>query len=89
LAAISQADASGRDRNFSAAACQPPCAVSWMLGKNAARADSTLAFAAARFASASRMSGRRVSSSEGSPVEIRGMATLKLLPPWTSAETHP
>ena len=44
-----------------------------MLGKNAARADVTLASADARLASACRMSGRWNSNSDGIPGVTRGM----------------
>ena len=46
--------------------------VSVMLGRNCARAFSTLALAAARLASALRMSGRCASNSDGSPGVTRG-----------------
>ena len=52
-----------------------------MLGRNCARALATLALAAARLASASRMSGRCASSSEGRPGVTRGMAMLEQMPP--------
>ena len=45
----------------------PALAVSVMRGKNAARAAPMLAFSASRFCSAWRTSGRRTSSSDGTP----------------------
>src|SRR5713226_4801440 len=57
-----------RDRNLDAARLsKPPSAVSDTLGKNCARATLMLALAETSCASASRTSGRRASSSDGSP----------------------
>ena len=68
---------------LSAALTKPPCPVSAMVGNSAARALSTLAFAAASCASASRMSGRCNSKSDGRPGDTR-CATMPLrLPPRT------
>ena len=51
-------DGVGTARALNTVLVKPPWPVSWMLGKNAARADSTLASVEATVASAERMSGR-------------------------------
>ncbi len=53
----------------------PPLAVSWMVGKKAARAARTLALAPISCASAEATSGRRTSRPEGRPVVTGGAAT--------------
>jgi len=58
----------------------PPSAVSAMLGKKAARAAATLAFAATNCASAEATSGRRVSNSEGKPGLTGGSARSASVP---------
>ena len=55
--------------------------MSEIVGKNAARADSTLKFVERSVASASRISGRWLSSSEGRPGDTRGTVIRNVLPP--------
>jgi hypothetical protein len=57
--------------------------VSWICGKKAARADSTLKLEAASCASACTTSGRCRSSSEGMPGVTRGTASFARLPSFT------
>src|SRR5579883_404717 len=70
-------DAADRKR-LSAKLSKPLAAVREILGKKSARAMPISALAAMRFASASRISGRRSRSSEGSPAGTAGGEALPL-----------